>query len=381
VQKVSSSAAASRRSVDEAAAWIDAHIRPLAPETVPVAAASGRILAAAVPATADEPAQARARIDGMAVRADETVGANAYNPLGFRTLAAGEALVPGAAVRLRAGDPLPTGADAVVPFDYVQPGSGDRFEVIKPVGPGHEVEPAGSHYRRGAVLLPAGRRLGAAALGLLVQAGLGEVAVVRQPRVALVAAPGPTATLLQGLIVRDGGAVEVSRRPLAEALTARGSDAVIYAGGSSREGDDEASRALADSGELSIREVALYPGQAMAIGRTAGQVVVFLLPGEAAACLWAYEMIVGRAIRTLAGGEVALPFRSQPMTTARKIVSRIGATEICPVRRVDDATVEPLAELPRESLIAAAASDGFVIVPEASEGFAAGASVTVYFGS
>jgi len=66
------------------------------------------------------------------------------------------------------------------------------------------------------------------------------------------------------------------------------------------------------------------------------------------------------------------------MTTARKIVSTIGMTEIVPVSCHPGGSTEPVAPFSEIGLMAAASADGFVIVPEMSEGYPAGASVNVY---
>ena len=66
------------------------------------------------------------------------------------------------------------------------------------------------------------------------------------------------------------------------------------------------------------------------------------------------------------------------MTTARKIVSAIGMTEIVPVSRRPGDTIEPIAPFSEIGLMAAASADGFVIIPETSEGYPPGASVNVY---
>jgi molybdopterin molybdotransferase len=65
------------------------------------------------------------------------------------------------------------------------------------------------------------------------------------------------------------------------------------------------------------------------------------------------------------------------MRLERKIVSRIGMTEIFPMQ-CGEGDAAPIASFAEAGLMAAARADGFVIVPEGSEGFAAGADVTVY---
>jgi molybdopterin molybdotransferase len=67
------------------------------------------------------------------------------------------------------------------------------------------------------------------------------------------------------------------------------------------------------------------------------------------------------------------------MVLARKLVSSIGVTEICGVRRVDDRSVEPVASFAEAGIGALTRADGFVVLPEGSEGGAEGSRVTVYF--
>jgi molybdopterin molybdotransferase len=136
---------------------------------------------------------------------------------------------------------------------------------------------------------------------------------------------------------------------------------------------------MAAAGSLDIHGVALMPGETAGLGHTLGGVPVLLLPGSPAACLWNYELFAGRAIRRLGGRNSEPPYRVVGVTTTRKIVSAIGLTEICPIRRLADGRVEPLAAFAGVGLMATAAADGFMIVPAASEGYPAGATINAYF--
>src|SRR5688572_708819 len=104
--------------------WIDAHARPLAPVSVGLDHAAGRVLAEQVIASIDVPAFDRSAMDGYALHGAETSGASDYNPLAFDVV--GEALparpfdgavLPGTAVRVMTGAALPAQADAVVPAE------------------------------------------------------------------------------------------------------------------------------------------------------------------------------------------------------------------------------------------------------------------------
>jgi molybdopterin molybdotransferase len=386
---------AGRTSVADAVAWIDAQVAPLAAEMVALAHAAGRVLAQDAVATAAMPPADQAAIDGFALRGDETVGASAYNPRSFRLAAAdGAVLAPGAARLVSAGDPLPVGADAVVALEHVQPGPSGSGEVIDAVAAGHGIEPRGRHVMPGTTLLEAGRRLHPHDIGLLAAAGITRVPVIGRPRVRcflptvtsvgsgapLADANGP---LLQALIERDGGdAMELRRigrdlAAIAQALRAVEADLVIVAGGTGRGADDQAAAALAEAGELAIHRLALHPGETAGLGRTPAGVPVLLLPGAPAACLWAYELLAGRAVRRRAGRNPALPFRRREMTTARKIVSAIGMTEIVPVRCLSEDRIEPVASA-AAGIAAAVRPDGFVVISEGSEGVPAGAVVAVH---
>jgi molybdopterin molybdotransferase len=380
-------------------AWIDQWAAPLDAEDVPLGRAAGRVVARDVEAARDMPPFDRAAADGFALRADETVGASAYNPLPFRLQPASAGVAAGVAVEVQSGDPLPAGADAVVRLEHAVPEAAAAIAVIAPVFAGNEVEPAGSHAGRGSVLAGAGRRLGPGDIGLLASAGLERIAVVRRPQVrclvlagravdagqglepgAIYDANGP---LLTALVERDGGVVgDLSRvardrAALRDALRQPGADAVLVAGGTGPGTGDQAAAALREAGKIALNGIAMRPGESAGAGRAA-ETPIFLLPGTPAACLWAYELLAGQAIRRLAGLDPGLPFPTQTLRTARKIVSEIGTLDVCPVRCTGHGTVEPVVSFAEAGLAAAAHADGFVLVPEASEGYPEGAPVTVY---
>ena len=358
-------------SVEQAVAWIDAANGRLAAEAVPVSEASGRILAEDIRAVCPIPSANCAALDGFAVRARETLGAGAYHPI---VLAARLVAACGA---------LPEGTDAVVPLDHAEPRQDAGVAMVEAVAAGDNVHRRGAVAGAGAILLTRSTRLGPRQLGLLLCARPTHLLVVRRPRVRIAIAgsvmsgavedsDGP---MIRAAVERDGGMPEGAVP--ADAFAA-GADIVLVIGGTGPGSADKSAAALAAAGELAIHGVALRPGETAGIGRTAGGTLAMLLPGAPAACLWAYEMFAGRAIRRMAGRDPRLPFRRRPMTTARKIVSAVGLTEICAVRYRPDGAVEPTASFAEAGLKAAVEADGFVIVSETSEGHPAGSVVDVY---
>ncbi|HEX5998803.1 MAG TPA: molybdopterin molybdotransferase MoeA [Hyphomicrobiaceae bacterium] len=386
-------------SLREAIAWIDGWAAPLRAEEVALADAVGRVLAGDVVAPLDLPLADRAAADGFALRADETVGASPYNPLSFHLASPSAPVTAGSAVAVRSGDALPAGADAIVRSELAVPDARGSIGVIAPVFAGSEVEGKGSHVARGSVLVAAGRHLDPADIGLLALAGVDRVCAVGQPRVHCVlisdrlAAAGMTLApdetydangpLLAALIGRDGGLVTEIRRTdgdraaLHKVLLAPDADIVLVAGGTGPGPSDHGAAVLAEVGELAMHRVALRPGDSAGAGRAAG-VPVFLLPGPPAACLWAYELLAGRAVRGLAGRVPEPAYVPQELRVARKIVSEVGTVDVCPVRRTSNLDVEPMPSFAEAGLAAAAHADGFVLMPEGSEGYPQGATVTVY---
>jgi len=389
-----------RSGVNEVTEWIEQHVRRLDSERVPLADAAGRVAAAAVAAVVRVPPADRAAADGVALRADETIGASGYNPLELRLVSSGAPPARGSAVIIAAGDRLPAGTDAVAALDQVQIGVDGRCEIAEPVGSGNLVERAGTHVEAGAPLVGSGQRLDAYAIGALAASGVDALRVVRRPLVRLVltgralAEPGrPLAAggvydadgaLLEALIARDGGQAGPARwtagdrAALAAALVDDGADIVLVVGGTGPGADDASAATLASVGELAIHGVAVRQCETAGVGVVPPATSVFLLPGAPAACLWAYELFAGCAVRRAGGRPAALPFRARPMALDRKLVSAIGMVDICPVVCRAEGRIEPITPFAEAGLAAALRADGIVIVPEGSEGYARDSEVLVY---
>jgi molybdopterin molybdotransferase len=365
-------------SFDAALALVDAAVQRLPAEAVRLEEARGRVLAADIGTTAPIPPADHAAVDGFAVRAEASLGAGAYNPLDLPLLAAA------------AGAALPPGTDAVIPLAAAEPNGLGQIGVVEPVAPGENVERQGAVAAAGAVLAATGTRLAWHHIGLLAMAGVEAVPAVRRPHVQILlvepAAPTPDSNgpMLRAAVERDGGVIagvatlRRARSSLAAALAAAVGDIVLLVGGSGPGPDDHAAVALGEIGELAFHGVALSPGESAGLGRIGNGVPVVLLPRTPAACLWSYELFAGRAIRRLGGRDPGLPYRSRQMTVARKLVSAIGTTEICPILVGANDTIEPLPAFAEIGLRAATMAAGFVIVPEAREGHPPGAVVTVY---
>jgi molybdopterin molybdotransferase len=346
-------------------ALVETRVAAVAPRIVALADAAGAVLAEDV-RTSERPPRAIALRDGFAVAAAEIADAGPYAPVPLSLIAR----------RIDAGEALPNGTDAVLPLDAVAL-RGDRAEAIAAVTPGDGLLTAGGDSAPGSPLRRAGESLRALDIAAMRAAGIGEV-TIRAPRVALAyasAAKTPVleaahAALVHGL--RQAGC-EVKIAPhLAAALGNDECDAVIGIGGTGSGRRDGAVQDLARLGQVEAHGIAICPGETAAFG-FAGTRPVLLAPGrlDAALALW---LLIGRQLMAKLAGSVVV---ETPLTVklGRKVTSTIGMTELTPVR-CDDGMAEPLGS-GYFSLTALAHSDGWIVVPAESEGFAAGSQVAV----
>lgn len=172
-------------SVDDALRLVLEAVVPLEVETVPIADAAGRVLAADVVAAVDLPLFPSSAMDGFAVRAADTPGTL---PVVGRVAAGHPSQTPlpaGAALGIATGGVVPAGADAVVPIEDAVEENG--HVQVAAVAAGSNVRAAGGDVARGALVGRAGTVVGPARLAALAAAGAPAVACRRRPRVAVLA--------------------------------------------------------------------------------------------------------------------------------------------------------------------------------------------------
>jgi molybdopterin molybdotransferase len=397
---------AQRSTVDDALAWVDASVPAfgnLDVEEISLLSAAGRVLAQDVVSGVNVPGFARAMMDGFAVVAEDTQGATSYNPLPLQIIGTclpsklfPGAVVPGTAVRIMTGAPLPGGADAVVPIEVTQV-DGQRVLVSDGVSPGKHVGQVGEDVRKGDVAERAGRVLRPQDVGMLSSLGIGRVPVIRRPRVRILItgnellpmgtppdgfrvtdANGP---MLAALVARDGGEpitgsiIPDDRDAILGALR-QPADMILVSGATSVGQEDHAPTLLAQHGELAIHGIAMRPSSPAGIGRLDGR-LVFLLPGNPVSCLCAYDFFAGRSIRGLAGRSRDWPYRRISARLSRKLVSVVGRVDYARVK-INGSSVEPVSISGASVLSSVTQADGFVIVPMDSEGFPEEAEVEVF---
>lgn len=390
-----------RASVDAVLALLDARTFPLPGEAVPLLEAAGRVLAGAVVSAVDVPGFARSAMDGFAVRAADTASLVPLAVVGEAFPArpfAGE-VAPGRAARIATGAPIPPGADAVLMVELAQVADGCVTPRVA-VPPGKHVVRVGEDVAKGREVLGAGRRLRPQDVGLLASVGAATVRVVRRPRVAVVvtgnellppgAAPAgfqivdSNSPMLAALAARDGADVQPVRyarddyAAVRDAMrdAAAGADIVLVSGGTSVGTEDHAPRAAAELGELAVHGVALRPAGPTGVAFLSGA-VAFLIPGNPVACLCAYDLFAGRAVRRLGGHAAELPYRKVTLPVVAAITSATGRVDYVRVTR-DERGVSAVAHGGASNLSGTVTAAGFVLVPADRDALAPGEPADVW---
>jgi molybdopterin biosynthesis enzyme len=345
---------------------IEAKVGAIAPRRCAPAAALGATLAEDVAAPM-LPRQPLALRDGYAVEAAATTDASSYAPIPLAT-------VP---PRVDTGEALPAGTDAVAPFDAVGL-RGGRAEAIAAVAAGEGVLTTGADAMPDAPLRRAGERLRGLDTVIMSAVGTADLAV-RQPRLHIVSgtqAKSPLTDTARAILLRlvtaDGGIVLDEAVSLEAALADEKAEAVIGIGGTGSGRHDSSVATLAERGRVEAHGIAISPGDTAAFG-WAGARPVLLIPGRLDATL-AVWLLIGRPLLAKLAGSKAKA-RPAALPLKRKAASAIGMTELIPVRCAGG-MAEPLAS-GYLSMTALTQSDGFIVVPADSEGFAAGTEVAV----
>lgn len=400
-------------SFDEAERVISRYVpeEPLSVERVAILRAFGRVLAEDVIAGLDVPSFDRSTVDGFAVRARDTFGADENSPVKLRV--GGNAVVgklprcvvkPCVAVGIVTGAPLPVGADAVVMVEDTELERGVLL-VRDAVVEGSSVMRAGSDFKKGEVVLRRGAVLGSAEVGVLAAVGLADVDVFAVPRVAVLSTGAevtrPGGKLLPGRVfdtnayslcaaVAESGGVPVFlgvfpdraaviRGALVKALAC--ADVVVTSGGVSVGPKDFLPGVLGSFGKpgVVVSGVAIKPGKPFTVA-VVGSKLVFALPGHPASALLVFLLFVRPVIEAL-GGRKPRGFVEVKAVAGVRMFSAKGRRTFVSVKLVRDErgglVAEPVPVGLSGAISTLAGADGFVEVAENRMFVDAGDRVTV----
>ncbi|MFC5805406.1 gephyrin-like molybdotransferase Glp [Streptomyces formicae] len=410
-------------SVDEHLEDILGAVRPLDPIEMQLADAQGCVLVEDITVPVALPPFDNSSMDGYAVRVADVAGASEEFPavltvVGDVAAGSGEppAVGPGQAARIMTGAPLPPGAEAVVPVEWTDGGTGSgAATAMRPAGAAPEgatgevrvhrpaelrahVRARGSDVQAGDLALAEGTVLGPPQIGLLAAIGRGSVRVRPRPRVVVLSTGSelvqPGEELSEGKIydsnsyaltaaARDAGAIAYRVGAVtddADELRATIEDQLIRAdllvttGGVSVGAYDVVKEALSSVGDedepgsgIDFRALAMQPGKPQGFGSIGPDHTPLLaLPGNPVSSYVSFELFVRPAIRALMGlKSVHRPRARAELRTDKALTSPAGKRQF--LRGAYDAekgTVTPVGGSGSHLIAALAQADSLIVVPE-----------------
>ncbi len=271
------------------------------------------------------------------------------------------------------------------------------------VSPGQNVGARGEDVAKGQTVFAAGRQLKPSDVGLLASMGYTKIEVYRRPRVLII--PTGEEIVPRGVepqsgqmnesngvmnylyVKRYGGEpcvhdiVVDDKEKLAAALReAAAYDLIVSTGGSSVGRRDLLPEVVSSMGKVLVHGVAIKPGRPVAMGYVdaGGQrTPIVCLPGYPAACAIDSMVFVDPAVKKL-GHLPPAKFRCEKAVLARKIASEAGYRTYTRVS-VEGGVATPLRTKGAGILSSVSLADGYVIIPEDTEGREAGETVEVVY--
>jgi len=337
----------------------------VAPQTIDIARADGRVAARDICAARANPPTANSAVDGYGFARNSFRDGIQIMPLVDGRSAAGQpfagAVPPAHAVRILTGATLPRGVDTVVLQEDVTLETG-RIAFHGSIKAGANTRAAGEDVSSGEIIALAGRRIVPQDIALMAATAVGKVSVFRPLRVGVLStgdelrAAGDDATpdqiydangpMLASILGRWGHDVvtlgrapderTALRRHLDEAAGAV--DAIVVSGGASAGDEDHMSALLSAEGQVHSWRIALKPGRPLALGQWRN-VPLFGLPGNPVAAFVCALIFVRPALAVLSGANWPVP-RGFDMPAAFKKSKKQGRREYLRARLTAGGQIE-----------------------------------------
>jgi len=398
---------------DEAKKAIESQFktRPLGVEKISLLDSTFRVLAENITSDMDIPLFSRSTVDGYAVRAEDTFGAEENRPVELHisgTVNIGElpetTVRKGEAAEIVTGAPIPEGADAIVMMEYTSRES-DKVTVFSSAAKNENIMKAGSDIKKGETLLRKGQMLDSREIGVLAALGRAKIKVFRLPRIAVLSTgpeivePGSELppgkiydinayTLCAAVLESGGKPVYLGVIPdkpdelhgaLVRALAC--SDMVVTSGGVSVGPKDIMPKTVNALGEpgIIVSGIALKPGKPTTVASIAGK-PVFSLPGHPTSALLTFMLFARPLIQVMSGRTPDKPQEVKAIASMRMFPAKGRRTFIMVTlkhKKPRGLIAEPLPTSLSGAITTLARADGFVEIVENVQFVDVGEPVTV----
>ncbi|MBX3037696.1 MAG: molybdopterin biosynthesis protein [Anaerolineales bacterium] len=395
--------------------------RVLSVEEIPLDEnALGRVTAEPIWAQISSPHYHASAMDGFAVRAEDTVGAQPSSPI---QLPITNYELPKAQY-VDTGDPLPDWANAVIPIENVESldENGQITSVIRQpsavrirasVTPWSHVRPLGEDIVATQLVLPAGHILRPVDLGAIAASGNQTVKVSRKPTVAIL----PTGSELVpiGSKLKSGDILEYNSLVLASQIKQMGGEATRYPiikddfdlicekvleasqthdlvllnAGSSAGAEDFSAKVVEKLGTLLVHGVAVRPGHPVILGTldrrpqtaVSGQpsvIPIIGVPGYPVSASLTVDIFVEPILAKWLGRKQN-ELQTEEAILTRKIVSPAGDDDFVRVAvgKVGDKLLAAPLSRGAGVITSLVQADGLALIPSGTQGIDAGEKIQV----
>ena len=360
----------------------------LATEIVPVQDSVGRILARPVTAERSSPHFHAAAMDGVAVRAASTFGANPAKPIALK--------INENAFYVNTGHVMPENTDAVIMIEHLNILDERCIQIEAPVFPWQNVRKIGEDIVATELLFPQNHVITPYCLGALITGGIFKVPVKKKPRILIIPTgselvdwqtstavlePGQVLesnSYVLGSLAEDAGAAFIRSDQLMddpvriksaiETAMAGDVDMVLTVGGSSAGSEDYAKDVILDLGDVLVHGVTIMPGKPVIVGKINNK-PIFGIPGYPVSAIIAFEQFVKPLIDQIKGQPEQARNRIEVEPT-RKVTSKLGLEEFVRVKLGTVGNRVVATALPRGAglITSITEADGIIRIPEHMEG-------------
>ena len=383
----------------------------LSDEEIPLLEAHDRVLRENVVSVLDIPPFNRSTVDGYAVKAEDTFGAEENQPAKLvlcGIVNVGESpklsLGKGEAAEIVTGAPVPKGADAVVMVEDTDREDAE-LHVFRAVTQDENVMKRGTDIRKGETVLKAGQVLSASEIGVLAALGLTKVKVFKVPVIGVLSTGAEVTELGKELpagkiydinayslstATRESGGIPIYlgvvpddktelRKTLDHALAS--TDMVITSGGVSVGLKDLTPQIVNSLGKpgVIISGIAVKPGKPTTIALI-GKKPVFSLPGHPTSALLLFHLLARPVIQRISGRSATKVKTVKALTATRMFSAKGRRTFIMVTLKRDKLNrfvAEPVATGASGAITTLAKADGFVEIPENQQFIDADEEITV----
>ena len=400
--------------LDEAQQVIHQHFKPKPSgvEEITLLEACNRVLAEDVTATMNIPPFNRSTVDGYAIKAVDTFGADENKPARLKvcgTVTAGEppkiTVMRGTAVEIVTGAPIPKGADAVVMVEHTERKDNDLY-VYGAVAKDENIMKAGADIKKGEKVLKAGQLLGSREIGVLAALGMAKAKFYRIPHVAVLSTgteitdPGGRLPLgkiydinaysLSAAVLESGGKpvylgvfpddITELQKALRQALAS--ANMVITSGGVSIGPKDVMPQTLDSLGKpgVIVCGIAAKPGKPTTVALIDGK-LVFSLPGHPTSALLVFHLLVRPIVQRMVGIKAGKSLRVKAVAAMRMFPAKGRRTFIMVKLRCNETNRLVATPVPTGlsgAITTLAKADGFVEIPENQQFIDVGEEVEVH---